>query len=141
MVDARCLDLYAGSGALGFEALSRGAVHVTFVDSDRRTVDALRANRSRLDATERSVVIRSAVLPWLDRQRQRWDLVFLDPPYDGDQLARVLTRLVQRDVLAPGALLAIDLPAQAPPPGAPFRVLKEARAGDAQLLLATVQDV
>lgn len=141
VVDARCLDLYAGSGALGFEALSRGAAHVTFVERDPAAVAALRTNQRRLNAVAASVIARSAVLPWLDRQRQQWDLVFLDPPYQSDQLDRALTRLLEGGMLAPGALIAIDLPARAAPPGAPFQQLKETRAGDARLLLMRAMEV
>ena len=135
VVEARCLDLFAGSGALGFEALSRGAQHATFVERDPLVVKALAANQALLGATASSTLVRGLALPWLRRQQQTWDLVFLDPPYRGNQLAGALTILLENDLLASGALLAVDLPARATPPAGPWRVLKQTRAGDAQLLL------
>jgi 16S rRNA (guanine966-N2)-methyltransferase len=80
---ARVLDLYAGSGALGIEALSRGAGEATFVDSDPGAVRAVRQNLARL-GIQQAEVTRSGVGPFLKhaaRQEDRWDLVFCDPPY------------------------------------------------------------
>lgn len=138
---AHCLDLYAGSGALGFEALSRGAAHTTFVERDPAVVAALEANCTRLDAGSASTIVRSPVVPWLQRQQQSWDLVFLDPPYRSDQLRRALDALLAGTVLAPGGLLVVDLAADAALPGAPLELLKETRAGDARLLLMVRQGV
>jgi 16S rRNA (guanine966-N2)-methyltransferase len=79
----RVLDLYAGSGALGIEALSRGAAHATFVDSDARAAQAVRSNLELVGATD-SRVVRASALPFLRRAAEgseRWDLVFCDPPY------------------------------------------------------------
>ena len=135
VVEARCLDLFAGSGALGFEALSRGAQHATFVEHDPLVLRSLTANQERLGATACSTLVRSAALPWLRRQQQTWDLVFLDPPYRSNQLVGALQILLENKLLAPGALLAVDLPARASPPIGPWRVLKQTRAGDVQLLL------
>jgi 16S rRNA (guanine966-N2)-methyltransferase len=80
---ARVLDLYAGSGALGIEALSRAAAAATFVDSDARAVAAVRANLERL-AIEHARVVRASVPSFLRsaaRAGERWELVFCDPPY------------------------------------------------------------
>jgi 16S rRNA (guanine966-N2)-methyltransferase len=120
---------------LGFEALSRGAQHTTFVERDPAVARSLAANQVLLGATASSTLVRGLALPWLRRQQQTWDLVFLDPPYRGNQLADALTILLENDLLASGALLAVDLPARAAPPADPWRVLKQTHAGDAQLLL------
>jgi 16S rRNA (guanine966-N2)-methyltransferase len=80
---ARVLDLYAGSGALGIEALSRGAGDVTFVDSDVAAVRAVRHNLARL-GIEQAQVARAGVGPFLKsaaHRGERWDLAFCDPPY------------------------------------------------------------
>src|SRR5205807_2939069 len=80
--DARVLDLYAGSGALGIEALSRGAAGATFVDSDREAVVAIRANLALTGTDDRASVVRSPVGSFLAAGRHGpFDLVFLDPPY------------------------------------------------------------
>ena len=78
----RVLDLYAGSGILGFEALSRGADHATFVENDRRTLVKLRESCHRFDlgASQASVVEANAI-QWLAHNRSLWDVVFIDPPF------------------------------------------------------------
>jgi 16S rRNA (guanine966-N2)-methyltransferase len=134
---ARCLDLFAGSGALGFEALSRGAAHATFVDKDPRVVAALHRNRDALGAADRCTVVRSPVMAWLRRQRDPWDIVFLDPPYSGDQLSPVTETLLERDLLPPGALLVVDLPSEEAVTHDHLKTLKQTTAGAAQVLLLT----
>jgi 16S rRNA (guanine(966)-N(2))-methyltransferase RsmD len=106
VVDARAVDLYAGSGAIGIEALSRGAAHVTFVERGRAPLDAIRQNleRTRL-AADASVQARE-VLPFLAGPvGERFDLAFLDPPYGERAILAPLERLVPH--LAPGALVVI----------------------------------
>ena len=118
---ARVLDLFAGSGALGIEALSRGAAEATFVDSAEPAVRCVRANlealalRSQVRRSDAAAFLRSA-----SARGHHYDLVFLDPPYSS--AARVGAELTSRlpDVLAPGATvvcesarrrpLALDLP-------------------------------
>jgi 16S rRNA (guanine966-N2)-methyltransferase len=81
---ARFLDLFAGSGAAGIEALSRGAGHATFVERDATAIRVIGANLERTGlAGERATVIRADVLAWLrDRAAPPYDVAFLDPPYD-----------------------------------------------------------
>ena len=85
---ARFLDLFAGSGAAGIEALSRGAAHATFVERDQRAIGTIRTNLARtgLGGEERATVVRAEVLTWL-RSAERaaeapYDIVLIDPPYD-----------------------------------------------------------
>jgi len=75
-----CLDLFAGSGALGFEALSRGAASVVMVEKDARALEAIRANAKKLDAANLTVV-RGDALEFARGSRSRFDVVFVDPPY------------------------------------------------------------
>ncbi len=75
------LDLYAGSGALGFEALSRGAERVTFVEQSSFAVSFLRANVKELQADAQTAVMQAEVAAWLATSQAKFDLVFLDPPY------------------------------------------------------------
>lgn len=80
--DAAVLDLFAGSGALGIEALSRGAAHVEFVESDQRLVQAIRSNLESLDLERRGQVQRREAFAFLRaNRRRRWDVVLADPPY------------------------------------------------------------
>jgi 16S rRNA (guanine(966)-N(2))-methyltransferase RsmD len=88
---ARVLEGYAGSGAVGIEALSRGAAHVTFVDSDRRASDLVQANLLHCGVKERYAIIRvdfAGVATRLDQDR--FDIIFLDPPYGADEMASAL---------------------------------------------------
>lgn len=96
----RVLDLFAGSGAFGFESLSRGADHVTFIDSARNAIEAITANREAFDAEEVTSIIKLDVYKWLSSATGQYDLVFADPPYD-DQ--RTLTELP--DILFSSGLL------------------------------------
>lgn len=81
VIDSRCLDLYAGSGALGFEALSRGAATATLVEQDRRTADSLRQNAARLGAAAECRVICMAAERFLTLPDEPWDVILLDPPF------------------------------------------------------------
>ncbi len=108
---AAVLDLFAGSGAVGIEALSRGAARAVFVERDRAAVAALRANLARLGLGPRARVIArdaEAALRDLGRQATRFDLVFLDPPYAGDLAARTLVALGGGDHLASAGLVVVQ---------------------------------
>ena len=83
---ARCLDLFAGSGALGLEALSRGACQVTFVDQERQAVEAISAHLQNLGATGGEVV-QAEALAFLRGTPAAFDIVFLDPPFASELLA------------------------------------------------------
>jgi 16S rRNA (guanine(966)-N(2))-methyltransferase RsmD len=87
-----CLDLFAGSGVLGFEAASRGAAHVTLVERDARTFAALRDNAAVLGG-DRLEPVRADAVKFLARAVRRYDLLFLDPPYREGWIERVAPRL------------------------------------------------
>ncbi len=88
----RCLDLFAGSGALGFEACSRGAAQTTLVENDPPTVKALRENLIRF-GDDSIHILQMDSQTFLHTHKAPWDLVFLDPPYDSDFLETSLTAL------------------------------------------------
>jgi 16S rRNA (guanine966-N2)-methyltransferase len=100
-----CLDLFAGSGAMGFEAASRGAARVVLVEKTRLVAEALKANRQVLGASALEVLCMDA-LHFLKGCSERFDVVFLDPPYDSDLLQMVLPRL--SDLLAPGGVAYVE---------------------------------
>ena len=106
--DARLLDLFAGAGGVGLEALSRGAAHVTFVERDARAVAALRDNVAALGVAHAARVVRDDVpraLVALRRDDERFGIVFLDPPYEADLTTPTLAALGDGSVLAAGALV------------------------------------
>ena len=105
---ARVLDLFAGAGGVGLEALSRGAAHATLVERDARAVAALRANVATLGVEKAARVVRDEVaraLSALARAGERFDVVFLDPPYDIDDVATTLDALGGADLLAAGGVV------------------------------------
>jgi 16S rRNA (guanine(966)-N(2))-methyltransferase RsmD len=118
--EARVLDLFAGAGGVGLEALSRGAAHVTFVERDARAVQALRANVTTLGVERAARIVRDDVrraLRTLLHEGGRFDVVFLDPPYDGDDVATTLDALGGVELLADGAVVvAQHLTKRAPSP-------------------------
>jgi 16S rRNA (guanine966-N2)-methyltransferase len=86
VVDATVLDLFAGSGALGIEALSRGAARATFVDGDRAAIRAIGANLDSCGVADRAEVVPSTVARFLaGAGDRRWDLALIDPPYEHDR--------------------------------------------------------
>jgi len=104
---ARCLDLYAGSGALGFEAASRGAAQVVLVERDERAVACMREQASALGATQLRIV-RADVRSWLQGGASPFDIVFLDPPFDMDLLAKSCGLLQEKGWLAANAIIYLE---------------------------------
>ncbi|WP_377641498.1 16S rRNA (guanine(966)-N(2))-methyltransferase RsmD [Oryzobacter terrae] len=141
----RVLDLYAGSGALGLEAASRGAASVVLVEHDRRAADVIAANARDLGFADVGVV-RSTVLSALapdPAEGEAADLVFVDPPYDVDEdaLGLVLDRL-GGGWLAPGGLLVVERSTRSPEPSWPdgiARVGKPRKYGETTVWLAERQ--
>lgn len=118
------LDAFAGSGALGIEALSRGAKRAVFVESDPAAVAVIRANAEALGMEKSAVVVRDKVLPWLARSARpvdlaTFDLALLDPPYSlpPEELAATLAALVPR--LIPGAAVVVEWSSRSEAPGWP----------------------
>lgn len=129
---ARVLDLYAGSGALGLEAASRGAAHVTLVDkaaaAHRVTTDnAARIRKAAPRGSLEIVVSSQPVQSFLGAARTAWDVVFLDPPYDlgGSELVHNLEALVP--LLAPDAVVVVERSARDPEPAWPAGLERERR--------------
>lgn len=142
VLHARVLDLFAGTGALAIEALSRGAAAAVLVEQAPRAVGVIRANLEALDLDGVATVRRTKAEVYLRTQRDgRFDLVFLDPPYaiGVGVLAGLLARL-ERGALAPGALVALESSARAEPPPWPPGLHPDGprRYGDTALHLATL---
>ena len=128
--DARCLDLFAGSGALGFEALSRGAADVTFVEQDRKVARSLRSNVSTLDTSKARVFAESAER-FLRRGEGPWDIVFLDPPFGGDKLPGILREMLRGGALHSSSIVYFEhARSEQFTPDQPWSIHREARAGD-----------
>jgi 16S rRNA (guanine966-N2)-methyltransferase len=102
----RCLDLFAGSGALSFEAASRGAAYVVAIDRDPASVAAMQALCNKLNAHDCLRIERAQAQEWLARNRETFDLIFMDPPFGQGVLAAVLPRAVE--ALAPTGRLYLE---------------------------------
>jgi 16S rRNA (guanine966-N2)-methyltransferase len=120
-----CLDLFAGSGALGFEALSRGAARVVMVERDRNVAAGLRASALALQA-QGAEVVEGDALDFLGRSRERFDVAFVDPPYASDLAARALEKLPGH--LRPTGRVYVEGAAPVAA-GSPWVTLREDRAG------------
>jgi 16S rRNA (guanine966-N2)-methyltransferase len=129
---ARVLDLYAGSGALGIEALSRGAVAAVFVERDPRAVTAIRRNLDALGLAED--IVRQDALRFVARAEGTFDLVFCDPPYDS--VARIAGPLAERlpALLAEGARIVTESDKRTPLE-LPLPLLTERTYGDTRIAI------
>src|SRR5580658_6347868 len=134
--DLAVLDIFAGSGSLGIEALSRGAAHATFVDSSKAAAAAIRDNLETLGLGDRARIIAidlHRALPELSREGKSFGLAFVDAPYAGDISNQVMRMLAELDLIAPDGWVVIRQFKRAPEaPAAPagFEQFKIATMGD-----------
>ncbi len=132
---ARVLDGYAGTGAIGIEALSRGAAHVTFVDTEARAVRLIEENVARLlpNSRERYAIIRAGVADAIRRAAGPFDLVILDPPYAPDAIASALEAAAIATGLETRVIVEHARRFPAPPEQAGLTLARSVTAGDSVL--------
>ena len=106
---ARCLDLFAGSGALGIEALSRGAADVVFIEKNQKAVQQLKANLLLLNADTGSHIVNGDALAWLQQSVCTFDIVFLDPPFGQNILELACQTLESEGWLEPNAHIYLEM--------------------------------
>jgi len=139
---ARCLDLFAGTGALGFEALSRGAAGTVFVEQSPVAVQALRTGIAELDASG-AVVHEADALEFISRTGLgTFNIVFLDPPFAADMLEDLCRLLEKASILASGARIYLEEDRSAPEVNLPngWLVVKSKNAGNVRYSLAILDD-
>ena len=130
-VDGPVLDVFAGSGALGIEAVSRGATHATFIEKDKKALEVLRANLAEM-GVDATVLAQDAVAAVArHRPPAPWQLVFVDPPYASD-LAQRAVLAIPTESLAPGARIVIEHDRRNTPPDSLGSLLRtdQRRYGD-----------
>nr|VFK39771.1 MAG: 16S rRNA (guanine966-N2)-methyltransferase [Candidatus Kentron sp. TC]VFK54241.1 MAG: 16S rRNA (guanine966-N2)-methyltransferase [Candidatus Kentron sp. TC] len=134
---ARCLDLFAGSGALGFEAASRGAAEVVLVDRHRAVVDNLLLEVKKL-AARKITVVHSDALRYVEKSSRHFDVVFLDPPFDGDLLEISCRALIESGRLSETAAIYLEMRRRDSPPTLPdeWKPTHQSVAGDVRYSLA-----
>jgi 16S rRNA (guanine966-N2)-methyltransferase len=108
--DSLCLDLFAGSGALGLEALSRGARQVQFIEKNQRAAQQIREHLQLLEATASASVVSGDALQWLQQPGPAADVIFLDPPFAADLWQAVIAALETGQRTRPGTLIYIETP-------------------------------
>ena len=140
LAGTRCLDLFAGTGALGFEALSRGAAAVVFVESSPLAARALRANARLLDAQAAEIRQDDAFEYLADTGAGRFDIVFLDPPFAADLHDDLCRLLDESSMLKRGSLVYLEEDRARPPASLPpgWNVLKSKTAGNVRYSLVEV---
>jgi 16S rRNA (guanine966-N2)-methyltransferase len=130
--NARVLDGYAGTGALGIEALSRGAAHVTFIEQHRRAAALIRDNLAACGAEQRYTIECGDVVPVLRRCAATFDLILLDPPYDLHTTSEALEAAADR--LAPDGLIVLERATRREPAvPASLRRVRDVKSGDSTL--------
>jgi len=135
---ARCVDLFAGSGALGLEALSRGAAHVTFVETGAKQVATIRAALATLGASARATVVQGDAIAFLrSAPGKSFEIAFLDPPFDSGLLAPALEAL-PRALCADARVYAEWHRGGTAPWPARYAPIREKKAGQVSYALATV---
>lgn len=138
---ANCLDLFAGTGALGLECLSRGAASVQFVESDKHVHQVLKDNLEALKAGENVSLLNTSGLAFLNSApSQRFDLVFLDPPFGSNLLEQAIELLHTKDWLADNALVYIEQSSVEEPVPIPqhWKPYRESKAGQSRFSLYAV---
>ncbi len=139
---ARCLDLFAGTGALGFEAMSRGATEVVFVENSRRAIKAIEKSTKILDAAGVVVHCGDATEYLRDARPASFDIIFLDPPFADDRLEALCRQIDERGILAPGGRIYLEQDRAKPATELPdrWRILRNKTAGNVRYMLVEIED-
>ncbi len=138
----RVLDLFAGSGQLALEALSRGAAHATLCDCDKQAVDIIKKNAEKTRLSDRCTILRADykdALLRLATLEKPFDIVFLDPPYTTGLLTQSLFLLCQKELLAPGALVVCESGNAEPEIPESLSVVTRAKYGIAHVTILTLK--
>lgn len=140
IADSNFLDLFAGTGAIGFEAASRGAKRVISVEGHRETAEAIKEASEQFGVSDRVTVVSAPVDRALYRLEGPFDIVYADPPYDNEVPLQMFRLLLERELLAPDALVIFEHSARTILPEIPgYRSVREEVYGDVALAFFTPQ--
>ena len=137
---SRVLDLFAGSGAIGIEALSRGARHAVFVENSRKALQVIKDNIHFTKFEDESDLILSDAVSYVRGLRVvDFDVIFIDPPYDSGLYDEVLQAINSFDILSEGGIIVVEARRETPLPDmkAPYRKIKEYRYGKVKICIYT----
>jgi len=136
---AHCLDMFAGSGALGIEAVSRGAASSVLIEQDRETTETLRESLKMLD-TDKIIVHQADALQWIKAADQVFDIIFLDPPFGKNMIEKSLSLLAESECVSEQTLIYVESES-AWQAEKNVEVIKQAKAGQVHyMLLKTAAD-
>lgn len=133
IVGARCLDLFAGTGALGFEALSRDAAEVVMIESDPKIVESLKLHAELLKS-ENHIIELADGLSWIKPGIRPFDIIFLDPPFRQDYIVKCCDLIIKESLLNPHGLVYIESEKNLKMPNG-WQIKKQKTAGQVQLAL------
>lgn len=133
--DACGLDLFAGSGALGIELMSRGGRECVFVDSSAEAVAVVKSNVQRARITDRVNILREDALSYIERTDKKFDVIFLDPPYRSGLYEKVLTAIRSRGLINPGGLVVCECSADSTVSADGYKLVKDKSYGKVRLLV------
>ena len=131
---ARCLDLFAGTGSLGFEALSRGACNVVMVEQNQSLVTRLEGHANVLEATGAEIICMD-VSTWLSNDQDPFDIIFLDPPYSSKQTGNIINQLLHCGCLKQGSLIYAESDHEIENYEPGLKILKSGKAGNVRFQL------
>jgi 16S rRNA (guanine966-N2)-methyltransferase len=133
----RILDLFAGTGQLGIEALSRGAGSAVFVDESLDAVKLVKGNLKKMDFQQPVSVVRGDALSFLQSSKEHFDVIFLDPPYDTKLIDKSIQKIIEIDILNENGIIICETTAERAMPEVlpPYRKAKEYRYGKIKITL------
>ena len=135
VLDAKFLDLFAGFGGVGIEALSRGAERVIFVEQDPKHLVIIKENLALTRLAERAEVLRGDALKVLPSLKQQFDLIFVDPPYEAGLYEKVLESILTNSLLAENGVLILEHHTELPPQiSEEYEVIKSKTYGETTLI-------
>lgn len=108
VAESVCLDMFAGSGALSFEAVSRGATRVVMLDKDKRSINIIRKNAENLDFTAECEIINTDAFTYAKQAREKFDIIFLDPPYNKGFIEPILSEIVKNELLNDEGIVVLE---------------------------------
>lgn len=130
LYNSTVLDAFAGSGALGIESLSRGAKHAVFADNDQNAVKCIKTNLQNTKMMDKSIVFSGNVQDYIKSCDKKFDIIFLDPPYESGLYKKVIEAIYDKDILNEEGIIVAEWDfSKKPDFGAFFEVVKEKKYG------------
>lgn len=135
--DSACLDLFCGSGALGIEALSRGAKRAVFVDLSDKSVDITKKNLELTHLGGNAKVCKNDALEYLKNTNDKFDIIFLDPPYESSIYEDVILTILERKILTPDGIVVLEADTVTTPPFSTgsFEIVRSKKYGRVKILI------